>query len=132
MSQFFSDLFRYFGQAQLLLTALSATGLVKPESATQISAVLGDLEGVAKNANPPTPELAASVASLLNDLSADGLIQGAAVAQISAGLSKFTALVHDVQANQSIILDDKASFAGVEGIVMFSPLSSDQAKSVGY
>lgn len=132
MNQFVSDLLKYFGQAQLLLSALTAAGILKSNSGTEISAVIGDLENVAKNVNPPTPELAQNVAQLLNDLSADGVLQGTVVAQISTGLSKFTALVHDIQSGQSIILDDHVPFAGVECIAILAPPNSDQAKSLGY
>lgn len=129
---FVAELLKYFTYAQGLLSVASASGLVKPESAAQISAVMGDIENIAKNANPPTPELATSTAQLLSDLSSDGVLQGQAVASVIAGLGKFGAIVHDVQNNQTVILDDKASAFGVKGLLMFAPLDSDQAKSVGY
>lgn len=129
---FIAQLIKYFTYAQGLLSVASASGLVKPESAAQISTVMSDIENIAKNANPPTPELATSTAQLLSDLSSDGVLQGQAVANVIAGLGKFTSIVHDVQANQTVILDDKASAFGVKGLLMFAPLGSDQAKSVGY
>lgn len=133
MNNFLSDLIKYFTYAQGLLSVASASGLVKPESAAQISGIMNDLEGIAKNANPPTPELAASTSQLLSDLAADGVIgKGAALDDVIAGLGKFTAIVHDVQSKQSVILDDKAAMFGVHGLLMFAPLGSDQATSVGY
>lgn len=129
---FVAELLKYFTYAQGLLSVASASGLVKPTSAAQISTVMSDIENIAKNANPPTPELATSTAQLLSDLSSDGVLQGAAVQNVVAGLGKFTAIVHDVQSNQTVILDDKASAFGVKGLLMFAPLGSDQAKSVGY
>lgn len=133
MDQFLSDLIKYFTYAQGLLSVATASGLVKPESATQISGIMNDLEGIAKNASPPTPALAASTSQLLSDLSADGVIsKGPALNDVISGLGKFTAIVQDVQNKQSVILDDKAAMFGVHGLLMFSPLGSDQATSVGY
>ena len=130
---FLADLIKYFTYAQGLLSVASASGLVKPESAAQISTVMNDLESVAKNANPPTPELATSAAQLLTDLAGDGVIaKGAALDDVVSGLGKFTAIVHDVQSHQTVVLDDNASMFGVKGLVTFNPVGSDQYTSLGY
>lgn len=136
MDQFLGDLIKYFTYAQGFLSIASASGIVKPESAAQISTVMNDIEGVAKNANPPTAELATSTVQLLKDLSSDGVIpSGVALNETISGLGQFTAYVHDIQSGQSIVLNDHVKVFGVSCLLSLNPVSpvkSDQAASLGY
>lgn len=90
-----------------------------------VQTVVDDISDVVKGAKTPDATLLGSVAHVLDDLTAAGIVGGAVVTRASTDLSTANSIIKNVQNKQATILAADLNLFGVPGDDVYVPHDSD-------